>query len=208
MLCNLLLSRVITLNVRLSFHCFYYMGASARLPRHNLTLTSRICQYLQCSHRLYRSSLGLFLAILATLLFPQRRGKAYMRGRSPQEQRLGWGQIRYIDTPSYWIIIHIATSNKVIWPWGVGEKSLPFPKGWSRVVAAQRHLNEGAAGKTTLHWLIARREASIRRSRWGNSEAIVGGAVLAKSSILPTSRWEHPLKFRTYRGKFFTSTTI
>ena len=39
------------------------MGASARLPRHNLTLTSRIEQYLQCRHRNYRSSLGLFLAM-------------------------------------------------------------------------------------------------------------------------------------------------
>ena len=28
---------------------------------------------------------------------------------------------------------------------------LPFPKGWRRVVATQRHLTEGAAGKTTLH---------------------------------------------------------
>ena len=59
-----------------------------------------------------------------------------------------------------------------------GEKILlPFPKGWSRVVAAQRHLNEGTAGKTTLHQLDARREASIRRSQCGNSEAIVGGWV-------------------------------
>ena len=56
---------------------------------------------------------------------------------------------------------------------------MPFPKGWSRVVATQRHLNEGAAGKTTLHRLDARREASIRRSRCGNSEAIFGEAVSA-----------------------------
>ena len=51
---------------------------------------------------------------------------------------------------------------------------LPFPKGWSRVVATQRHLNEGAAGKAILHQLDTRSEASIRRSRCGNSEAIVG----------------------------------
>ena len=57
---------------------------------------------------------------------------------------------------------------------------LSFPKGWRRVVATQRHLTEGAAGKTTLHRLIARREASIRRSRCGNSEAIFGEAVTAK----------------------------
>ena len=34
-----------------------------------------------------------------------------------------------------------------------------------RVVSSQRHLTEGAAGKTTLHQLDTRREASIRRSR-------------------------------------------
>ena len=54
------------------------------------------------------------------------------------------------------------------------EVFLPFPKGWSRVVATRRHLNEGTAGKATLHRLDARREASIRRSQCGNSEAIVG----------------------------------
>ena len=53
------------------------------------------------------------------------------------------------------------------------EKSfLPFPKGWSRVVATRRHLNEGAAGKTALHRFITRREASIRRSQRSNSEAV------------------------------------
>ncbi len=51
---------------------------------------------------------------------------------------------------------------------------LPFPKGWSRVAATQRHLNEGAAGKTAIHRFITRREASIRRSQCGNSEAIGG----------------------------------
>ena len=56
---------------------------------------------------------------------------------------------------------------------------LPFLKGWSRVIAAQRHLTEGAAGNTNLHWFVARREASIRRSRCDNSEAIVGEAVSA-----------------------------
>ena len=56
---------------------------------------------------------------------------------------------------------------------------MPLPKGWNRVVATRRHLNEGAAGKTTIHRLDARREASIRRSQCGNSEAIVGVAVRA-----------------------------
>ena len=62
---------------------------------------------------------------------------------------------------------------------------LPFPKGWSRVVATQRHLNEGAAGKAILHQLDTRSEASIRRSRCGNSEAIVGVAVTYTSTLLP-----------------------
>ena len=68
---------------------------------------------------------------------------------------------------------------------------LPFPKGWSRVVATQRHLNEGAAGKTALHRLNARREASIRRSQCGNSEAIVGemggstNRVYSRKRLLP-----------------------
>ena len=44
----------------------------------------------------------------------------------------------------------------------------------SRVVAPQRHLNEGAAGKTVRARLDARREASIRRSQWGNSEVLSG----------------------------------
>jgi len=69
-----------------------------------------------------------------------------------------------------------------------GRNSLPFPKGWNRVVAAQRHLTEGAAGKTTLHRLDARREASIKRSRCGNSEAIVGVAVTATDTIVQASR--------------------
>ena len=62
---------------------------------------------------------------------------------------------------------------------------LPFPKGWSRVVATQRHLNEGAAGKAILHQLDTRSEASIRRSQCGNSEAIVGVAVTYTSTLLP-----------------------
>ena len=36
---------------------------------------------------------------------------------------------------------------------GWAEIFMPFPKGWRRVVATQRHLTEGAAGKTTLHRL-------------------------------------------------------
>ena len=65
---------------------------------------------------------------------------------------------------------------------------LPFPKGWSRVVATRRHLSEGAAGKTILHWLNARREASIRRSQCSNSEAIVGGWVEAHTKVFGSLR--------------------
>ena len=36
------------------------------------------------------------------------------------------------------------------------------------------------------------RRFSIRRSQCGNSEAIVGEAVTATSTILPTSRWDIP----------------
>ena len=65
-----------------------------------------------------------------------------------------------------------------------GKKSfLPFPKGWSRVVATRRHLNEGAAGKTALHRFITRREASIRRSQRGNSEAVFFLMGTAKSIV-------------------------
>ena len=73
-----------------------------------------------------------------------------------------------------------------------GEKILlPFPKGWSRVVAARRHLTEGAAGKTTLHRPITRREASIRRSQCGNSEAIVG-----EMGGSTTKMWSFELLFK------------
>ena len=66
---------------------------------------------------------------------------------------------------------------------------LPFPKGWSRVVATRRHLNEGAAGKTALHRFITRREASIRRSQCDNSEAIVGEMGGSTNKVLLNGYW-------------------
>ena len=76
----------------------------------------------------------------------------------------------------------------------MGEILLPLPKGWNRVVATRRHLNEGAAGKTTIHRLDARREASIRRSQCGNSEAIVGVVVRASTFYNVNKSVGHYLK--------------
>ena len=58
-------------------------------------------------------------------------------------------QIDFISSvPIFYFLFVIKSFDHEGW---VGKSFLPFPKGWSRVVATQRHLTEGAAGKTTIH---------------------------------------------------------